>query len=285
MRNRQIFVLVIAIALVLSACGGSLGSSPSSPSASSQASDDPTPSAAAATTPIPIGTDPHECSDGAPCHCSGDAPCEFEGGTYATFGRWAFLPGLTMTIPAGWHSTEQDAGEFNLFRPDLEVGGLDFWRDMIPVDLDGNHLTDVPSTPEGLTAWIRANPNLIVSEPEAVTIGRGIAATTFTFTTAPGAPNQSPDCPDYPPGAGVCLPYLTNVRFWEGNAETTSFQAARLYLASIGPETDPHLLVVEVWGHILPPSSETDPFVALARIEAAAQPILDSLDVSDVTFN
>ena len=272
MRNRQ-FAVVLGAALVLSACGGTTGSSSGSPSA-------------AAATPIPIGTDLNECSTGAPCHCLHDSPCQFEGGTYATFGRWAFLPGLTLTIPGGWYSNEQDAGEFNALNTTYGKGGLFFWRDMIPVDPDGNQLVDVPSTPQALTDWFTANPNLTVSEPESVTIGRGIEATTFTFTTAPGAPNTDPGCPDYPPGAAVCFGLMTDPAHWGDDSwYVASAHATRLYLASIGPDTSPHLLLVAVLGSIEAPSVETDPFVELERIEAAVQPILDSLDVSNVTFN
>ena len=112
------------------------------------------------------------------------------------------MPGLTVTIPGGWYSHEQDAGEFNLLNTDYGQGGLFFWRDMVPVDPDGNVIAGVPSTPEALTDWFTTNPNLTVTEPELVTIGRGIEATTFTFVTAPGARNTDPEgCPDYPPGA------------------------------------------------------------------------------------
>ena len=237
-------------------------------------------------TPIPIGTDLDDCSTGAPCHCLPDSPCQFEGGTYTTFGRWAFLPGLTLDIPGGWHSNEQDAGEFNVLNPEYGSGGLFFFRDMIPVDPEGNHIRDVASTPEALTAWFTGNPNLIVTEPESVTIGHGIEATTFTFTTAPGAPNTDPGCPDYPPGAAACFGLMTDPAHWgDGSWYIASAHATRLYLASIGPDTSPHLLLVTVLGTIEAPSTETDPFVELERIEAAVQPILDSLDVSKVTFN
>jgi hypothetical protein len=274
MKNRPIFVVVLGTGLVLSACAGTTGSSSRSPSA-------------VAATPIPIGTALNECSNGSPCQCAHDSPCQFRGGTYATFGQWAFLPGLTMTIPGGWYSTEQDAGEFNVLHSRYGQGGLFFWRDMIPVDLDGNHLVDVPSTPEGLTDWFVANPNLTVTDPESVNLGRGTEAITFTFTTAPGAvnPNQDPNCPDYPPGAAVCFPLITDPVHWGGSWDTASAHAIRLYLASIGPVSSPHLLLVAVLGTVEAPSTETDPFVELQRIEAAVQPILDSLDVSKVTFN
>lgn len=274
MRNRQIFAVVLGTALVLSACGGSAGSSSGAPSA-------------AAATPIPIGTDLNECSTGAPCHCTPDSPCQFEGGTYETFGRWAFLPGLTMTIPGGWYSNEQDAGEFNVLNTEHGQGGLFFWRDMVPVDPEGSVIAGVPSTPEALTDWFTTNTDLIVTEPESVTIGRGIDATTFTFVASPGARNMDPDgCPDYPPGAAVCFAIFTDPAHWgDGSWWVASAHATRLYLASIGPSTSPHLLLVAVLGTIEAPSVETDPFVELRRIEAAVQPILDSLDVSTVTFN
>ena len=274
MRNRPSLLLVLGAVLVLSACSGTTESGRGSPSA------------AAAATPIPIGTDLDECS-GAPCHCTHDSPCQFEGGTYATSGRWAFLPGLTLTIPGGWYSNEQDAGEFNVLNPKYGAGGLFFWRDMIPVDPEGNPLSEIPSTPEALTEWFTANPNLTVTEPESVVLGDGIESTTFTFVTAPGAENMDPEgCPDYPPGAAVCFGLFTDPAHWgDGSWWVASAHATRLYLASIGPYSSPHLLVVAVLGTVEPPSVETDPFVELARIEAAVEPILDSLDVSNVIIN
>ena len=274
MTIRPLSVLLVATALALSACSGTTAPSSASPSA-------------AAATPIQVGTDPEDCSQGAPCHCTFDSPCEFAAGTYATFGKWAFLPGLTMTIPDGWRSTEQDAGEFNLLKTDYGQGALFFWRDMVPVDMDGKHRADFPSTPESLTHWFFTNPDLIVTRPESVILGHGIAATTFTFATAPGAfnPNQDPDCPDYPAGAAVCFPLITDPVHWGGSWDIASAHATRLYLASIGPAASPHLLLVAVLGTIEAPSTETDRFVELERIEAGVQPILDSLDVSTVTFN
>lgn len=191
-----------------------------------------------------------------------------------------------MAIPAGWSSTEQDAGEFNLLHTDYGQGGLFFWRDLVPVDPEGRQL-DIPSTPQAMTGWFTTNPNLTVSEPESVTIGHGIEAITFTFTTAPGAPNMDPEgCPDRPPGAAVCFGIFTDPGHWgDGSWWVASAHATRVYLASIGPDTSPHLLVAAVLGTVEAPSTETDPFVELERIETAVQPILDSLDVSRVRFN
>jgi len=278
MTIRPLAVLLVAIALALSACSGASSSSSGSPSAAGSV---------AAATPIPIGTDLQlECSSGAPCHCTPDSPCQFAGGTYATFGRWAFLPGLTMAIPGGWTSTEQDAGEFNLLHTSYP-GGLYFWRDMVPVDPAGTVIAGIPSRPAALTEWFTSNP-LGVTAPESATIGHGIAATTFTFVTAPGAENMDPEnCPPFPPGAvPTCFALFTDPAHWGSDSWwVASAHATRLYLASIGPEASPHLLVVAVQGTVEPPSTETDHFVELERIEAGVQPILDSLDVSGVTFN
>ena len=114
---------------------------------------------------------------GAPSQCDTPGqPCQFTAGTYQTYGRWASLPGLTMSIPAGWTSTEQDAGEFNLQNPDFAEGsGLFFWRDVIPVEPDVTHITTVPSTVAGITDWLRADTQLVVSHP-----GRGSSARVCT---------------------------------------------------------------------------------------------------------
>jgi len=85
------------------------------------------PSVRPESTPIPIWTGPEYRVPGAPGQCDGPSrPCQFTAGTYQTYGRWAFLPGLTMHVPDGWNSSEQDAGEFNLNNPDFPDSGLLF---------------------------------------------------------------------------------------------------------------------------------------------------------------
>jgi hypothetical protein len=93
-----------------------------------------------------------------------------------------------MYIPDGWKSTEQDAGEFNLQNPDFAEGsGLFFWRDVIPVEPDGTHITTVPSTVAGITDWLRADHQLVVTDPIEKVIGKGLATTTFVVEVAKGA--------------------------------------------------------------------------------------------------
>ena len=130
---------------------------------------------------------------GAPGQCDTPGrPCQFTAGTYQTYGRWAFLPGLTMSIPDGWNSTEQDAGEFNLNNPDFPDSGLLFWRDVIPVEPDGTHITTVPSTVAGITDWLRADHQLVVTKPREVAIGKGLDTTSFVVDVAKRCGEQGP---------------------------------------------------------------------------------------------
>jgi hypothetical protein len=54
-----------------------------------------------------------------------------------------------------------------------------------------------------------------------------------------------------------------------------------------GPDTNRHLLLVAVVGSTMDPGPhvEAKPGAERLRFEKAVAPILDSLDVSDVTFN
>jgi hypothetical protein len=184
-----------------------------------------------------------------------------------------------MYIPDGWNSTEQDAGEFNLQNPDFAEGsGLFFWRDVIPVEPDGTHITTVPSTVAAITSWLRADHRLRVSDAMEVVIGKGLATTTFVVDVAGGAVNKDHECADL--GAKVtCFPILTDPAHWGDGAWTVaSTESSRYYLAAVGPVSNRHLLVVAV-------VAQADPATERLRLEKAVAPILDSLDVSRVTFN
>jgi hypothetical protein len=181
-----------------------------------------------------------------------------------------------MDIPDGWNSTEQDAGEFNLQNPDLAEGsGLFFWRDVIPVEPDGTHITTVPSTVAGITDWLRADHQLVVTDPIEKVIGKGLAATTFVVEVADGAVNKAPECAAV---KATCFPILTDPAHWDGAWVVASTESSRYYLATIGPVSNRHLLVVAL-------VAQADPATERLRFEKAVAPILDSLDVSNVTFN
>jgi len=183
-----------------------------------------------------------------------------------------------MDIPDGWNSTEQDAGEFNLQNPDFPEGsGLFFWRDVIPVEPDGTHITTVPSTVAGITSWLSANHRLRVSDPMKVVIGKGLDTTTMVVDVPDGTVNKDHVCADIAPKA-ACFPILTDPAHWDGAWTVVSGESSRYYLADIGPASDRHLLVVAV-------VAQADPATERLRLERAVAPILDSLDVSRVTFN
>jgi len=235
------------------------------------------PSARAGSTPIPIWTGLAERLPGAPGHCDSQTPCQFTGETYQTYGRWAFLPGLTMFIPDGWNSTEQDAGEFSLFNPDFPDGnGLFFWRDVIPVEPDGTHIMTVPSTVAAITDWLTANRRLRVSDPMKVVIGKGLDTTTMVVDVPDATVNKDQTC-DFAPKE-ACVPILTDPAHWDGAWTVASTESSRYYLATIGPVSNRHLLVVAL-------VALADPATERLRLEEAVAPILDSLDVSRVTFN
>ena len=182
-----------------------------------------------------------------------------------------------MDIPDGWNSTEQDAGEFNLQNPDFPEGsGLFFWRDVIPVEPDGTHITTVPSTVAGITSWLSANHRLRVSDPMKVVIGKGLDTTTMVVDVPDATVNKDQTC-DFAPKE-ACIPILTDPAHWDGAWTVVSGESSRYYLADIGPASDRHLLVVAV-------VAQADPATERLRLERAVAPILDSLDVSRVTFN
>jgi hypothetical protein len=293
-RWRRLAISIFAAAFATTACSGSAAApstaavASSRPSIAPTASVDPSstisstapsfqPSAQAEWTPIPIWTGPGDRVPGAPGQCDSQTPCQFTAGTYQTYGRWAFLPGLTMDIPDGWKSTEQDAGEFNLINPDFPDGnGLFFWRDVIPVEPDGTHITTVPSTVAGITSWLTANPRLRVSDPMSVVIGTGLNTTTMVVDVPDGTVNKDRPC-DFAPMA-ACFPILTDPAHWDGAWTVASGESSRYYLATIGPVSNRHLLMVAL-------VAQADPAAERLRFEKAVAPILDSLDVSRVTFN
>jgi hypothetical protein len=290
---RCLAISMVAAAFVTTACSGSAAApstasvAASRPSIAPPAAADPSstisstapsfqPSARAEPTPIPIWTGPGDRVPGAPGQCNSQTPCQFTAGTYQTYGRWAFLPGLTMDIPDGWNSTEQDAGEFNLFNPDFPDSAVFFWRDVIPVEPDGTHITTVPSTVAGITSWLTANHRLRVSDPMQVVIGKGLDATTMVVDVPDGTVNKDLPC-DFAPKA-ACVNILTDPEHWDGAGTFASFESTRSYLATIGPVSNRHLLMVAI-------VAQADPAAERLRFEKAVAPILDSLDVSRVTFN
>ena len=61
----------------------------------------------------------------------------------------------------------------------------------------------VPPTVAGMTDWLRADHQLVVTTPMKVVIGKGLATTTFVVEVADGAVNKVPECRR---GQGDCFP-------------------------------------------------------------------------------
>ena len=174
-----------------------------------------------------------------------------------------FTPVISMFLHGGWGH--------------ILGNGLFFWRDVIPVEPDGTHITTVPSTVAGITSWLSANHRLRVSDPMKVVIGKGLDTTTMVVDVPDGTVNKDHVCADIAPKA-ACFPILTDPAHWDGAWTVVSGESSRYYLADIGPASDRHLLVVAV-------VAQADPATERLRLERAVAPILDSLDVSRVTFN
>jgi hypothetical protein len=275
-RRQLALAMVLCSALTVSACSGvtvgpsqrpSPGSVPASPRSTK-----PSPSEASPAGPIPllVGCSP------------GFSRCEdLPAGTYVTSGTYAFMPGLMVTVPAGWSSAEQDAGEFNLHAvDDTNLNNvLMFWRDVVAAGPTGDPVAGIGATPQDLADFLASDPSLIVSDRRIATVGVGIRAITLVISVNPTGPMDDPeDCP----GDRCAFP-LIDASHWDGAFAITvnSFEdpelacpcshAVRLYLASIGSASDPHTFVVAVAVY----SPDTD--AELTRFEADVQPIIDSV--------
>ena len=115
-----------------------------------------------------------------------------------------------------------------------------------------------------------------MSDPIKVVIGKGLDTTTMVVDVPDATVNKDQVC-DFSPTA-ACINILTDPAHWDGDLTVASIESSRFYLADIGPASDRHLLVVALVAQAAPAAERL-------RLEKAVAPILDSLDVSRVTFN
>jgi hypothetical protein len=208
-------------------------------------------------------------------------------GTYVTAGVSAFLRGLVLTLPAGWSSWEQDAGEFRLQRADDPARDdvLMFWRDIVAVDVDGHPAAGVGKTAQDLVDYLSGDPRLVASTPESATLGDGLPALTMVISAKVGGPVDDPTCP----GEACANPLMDPVH-WPGpfgialnvgedpKVTCPCSHKVRLYFATIGSASDPHTFVAAVVAYA------NDPEAELAHFQAEVQSILDSLRFPDVVI-
>ena len=205
--------------------------------------------------------------------CGHERSCTLEAGTYETSGQWAFLRGLRVTVPAGWYSDEQDAGEFNLHPVGQPDAAVFFWKDMVAAANDpaGTPLAGVARTAKGLVSWLTENPDLIVTKPRPTMIGQ-VPMVTVDVQVSSRAKSVGSDCPVKP-----CVGFLRDPKHWDGAFSLFRGEILRVYFGTIGPVDDRHTFVVAIDAPGLPPQGpRLDAFTERVR------PILDSVVIPDV---
>lgn len=223
-----------------------------------------------ASTPASNASSPSSASAAElPGDCGDDAPCEFDAGTY-TLGTNSVLPGMRLTLPAGWSSTENDAGELNLVPPGQPEDRLFVWTDLVAVKSTGpGHgttvLTKVKPTPEGLIGWLTSNPDFTIVAKPTTTRFAGTPMRSLTLVVSRSARYGDPGCPGNP----RCADLFTKPGLWRGeffgiggdSEDTLSF-------ATISTKNGSHTLIVS-----LDALNHAD----AAKLAAAARPILESV--------
>jgi hypothetical protein len=268
------FSLLTAV-FVAAACAGASPTTSLTSSATTTSSSAAAVATRAPATPAPTTT-PTPSKTAAPnlirtgCDRS---PCELSAGTWTLSGRYSFIEGAEITVPDGWESREQDAGEFNLFplaHPDDHIFMV---KDIAPVTVDGSAgdgsagiVSTVPRTIDGLTAYWRSDPNLDVSKSQPATIAGGIPAITYVISVSPHARFTDPECPVAP----LCAALFTDPRYWEGSYAFGAPAAVRVYLATIRNGTEDHLFMIGLEGADA---------AALKRLTKDAAPIIASLRI------
>ena len=207
-------------------------------------------------------------------------------GTYELTGEFALLRGLRVTVPGGWSSAEQDAGEFELHQPldsrnksDINFE-IKFWRDLVPVKNGRAEQSSAPPSADELVSFLLADPPLEVAEgPKrsfALASGAAVEARSLRVTIADNAANELPDCP-----AEACVGFLTDPTHWapddsvvvgRGIASDPPLacpcsNAYRLYILQHGGGT----IDIAVIAH------GKDVLKDLASFEAAIEPIIESI--------
>jgi hypothetical protein len=161
-----------------------------------------------------------------------------------TYTARVFMRGMTATVPSGqWKVYEDQPGEFNLQAPSGPAANshIHFWLDPLPTKARGVLVHGVKHTPTALIAWLRHNPNLLVSSPVTRRIAGGRATKSVNLDLKATAPREDPSCP------GPCLTYF---KFRGGHYDfpfgTTRGEPVRLYFARLGDGRTKHTFAISV---------------------------------------
>ena len=174
------------------------------------------------------------------------------------------MPGMKVTVPtSGWTIYEDHPGEFNLASPPGRLAGtnIHFWLDPYVSTPDDKPILMVGRTPAALIAWLRSNPDFVVSAPVRQRIAHGIKAASVDLDVSAAAPRSDPGCP------GPCLDYFVWPRFGFVYG-TGQGEPIRLFFATLGTNVKRHTFVISI------DTPNADVFAAVVPI---AEKIIDSV--------
>ena len=273
--KRALIPFLSLLALALPGCAS--GESEPSSAATSSGTSGPSASAVATAT-----TSSSSATSSGPM----ELPVQHEGtskevnpGTYITTKPDGFFPGLTLTIPAGWSTTEADSGEIALHPADRQDDAILLWKDMVPVVTNnrsgkvGQPLKGVGTTADALVKWLTSTSDFaILDKPKTATVGDGVKGTQLTLTTSDRANFGWDDCPDNP----RCAAILKDPRHWGGNFYAIGgAEVSRIFVTTLHYPDGDHTFFVT-----LDAVSADD----LAAFADEAQPIIDSLRLPATYF-
>jgi hypothetical protein len=209
------------------------------------------------------------------------------------------MRGLTVTLPAGWTAGEQDAGEFFLYQasdPD-QANAIFFWSDLVPW-VDGAPRPGLATTADEFADYLLGDARLTVVEgptrafrvrpPDFLAVIGKVEARSLSVIVSDSAQSDqelASGC-----SGDACVNVFIDTDHWGHPANLgrnidapatgcPCSQVWRLYIASVGSEQDPHMLVVAV------ETVGPDPLAALSDWEAQVEPIVDSVLVPYTIVN
>jgi len=310
---RRLLATTLVAAFAIAACSGA--AAPTSPP-SLPYSSQPPPTAIATAPPSTVATAPVATPSAVPTVTAVEpadgvlfldggctdtlARCQnMAAGTYETSGRFPFLPGLTLTLSAGWSSPEQDAGEFMLHLasdPD-QANAIFFWSDLVPW-VDGAPRPALGTSADEFADYLLADTRLTivegpsrkfsVREPSSLAISGSVQARSLRVMVSASAISDADllDCS----GGATCVNVFIDTDHWPHPASLNRnidapvagcpcSQVWRLYIASIGDELNAHMFVVAI------ETVGPDPLQALSAWEAQVEPIIESVLLPEVVIN
>ena len=137
---------------------------------------------------------------------------------------------MKVTLPNDWIVSDDSSAHFAAAEADDPDYRVLFSLDAYAVRR-GNRAKGVPSTTEGILAWLRANQNVRVMPKPERPIGTNLHARVVDISISDKAVNDDPGCPEdvcvnpiaFPPsgevyglaGDGVIRLYLSDIRYQE----------------------------------------------------------------------